>query len=411
MTQVIARRYELKQRLGHGAMGNVYLALDRLTSQMIALKQVRVQASSLDFGAATSKVSPHHGHSEDYRLALAMEFRTLASLRHPYIVSVLDYGFDTDEGQPFFAMQYIENGKSLTKYALDLDASAKIALLTQLLQALAYLHRREILHRDLKPQNVLVSKKVGLKVLDFGLALHKHESITNLHDAGAGTLPYLAPEIFEEKSASVQSDLYAVGVMAYELMVGHYPYRRANMAAMVQSIMTDTPDTSNLDDELGAVLDRLLSKDPQERYRNADEVLEALCTATGVGIPDEDPSLRESYLQSARFVGRDDALFDLQDALYDTKIGRGSAWLIAGESGVGKTRLLEEVRTRALVQGIHVLKGQGASNEGLPYEAWRQVMRQLLLSVDLGEAELSILRELLPNIENLLDKLIPAAAP
>lgn len=411
MTQVIARRYELKQRLGHGAMGNVYLALDRLTSQMIALKQVRVQASSLDFGAATSKVSPHHGHSEDYRLALAMEFRTLASLRHPYIVSVLDYGFDTDEGQPFFAMQYIENGKSLTKYALDLDASAKIALLTQLLQALAYLHRREILHRDLKPQNVLVSKKVGLKVLDFGLALHKHESITNLHDAGAGTLPYLAPEIFEEKSASVQSDLYAVGVMAYELMVGHYPYRRANMAAMVQSIMTDTPDTSNLDDELGAVLDRLLSKDPQERYRNADEVVEALCTATGVGIPDEDPSLRESYLQSARFVGRDDALFDLQDALYDTKIGRGSAWLIAGESGVGKTRLLEEVRTRALVQGIHVLKGQGASNEGLPYEAWRQVMRQLLLSVDLGEAELSILRELLPNIENLLDKLIPAAAP
>lgn len=409
MSQVIAKRYELKEKLGKGGMGDVFLALDRLTGQMIALKRVRVEAKHLDFGSVASLKGD--SRSDDYRLALALEFRTLASLRHPYIVSVLDYGFDAEEGQPFFAMQYVEDAKSLVKHARDLGVPTKVHLLTQLLQALAYLHRREILHRDLKPQNVLVSKKNGLKVLDFGLAMHKHDSVTNMHDAGAGTLPYIAPEIFQEKPATVQSDLYAVGVMAYELFVGRYPYRRANTAALVNSIMQDIPDTSMLNDALGAVLDRLLSKQASSRYDNADELIVALCTATGIDVPDEDPSLRESFLQSARFVGRDDALFDLHDALYDTKLGRGSAWLVGGESGVGKSRLLEEVRIRALVKGVHVLRGQGAASEGLPYHAWRQVLRQLLLSVELSETELGILSEIVPDIEILLRRKIAEVVP
>jgi predicted ATPase len=407
MEQVIAKRYELRDKLGKGGMGDVFLARDRLTGHMIALKRVR--AEKLDFGTIASQAGGRD-HSDDYRLALALEFRTLASLRHPYIVSVLDYGFDAEEGQPFFAMEYIEEGQPLVKFARSLETSLKVRLLTQLLQALAYLHRREILHRDLKPQNVLVSNTTGLKVLDFGLALHKYDTAANLQDAGAGTLPYLAPEIFYEQASSIQSDLYAVGVMAYELFVGRYPYRRANMAAMVQSILHDKPDTAELDDGLGAVLDRLLSKDPHERYENADEVVEALCAASNVQVPDEDQSLRESFLQSARFVGRDDALFDLQEALFETKSRHGSAWLVAGESGVGKTRLLEEVRIRALVQGVHVLRGQ-ASNEGLPYQAWRQVLRQLVLSVDLSEAELAVFRELIPDIDTLLGKTISELAP
>src|SRR5690606_19532390 len=125
----------------------------------------------------------------------------------------------------------------------------------------------------------------------------------------------------------------------------------------------------------------------------------------------ETAAIRESFLQSAQFVGRDAELKELTNALKEAIASRGSAWLIGGESGVGKSRLMDELRTRALVQGALVLRGQGVSGGGLPYQFWREPLRRLVLAMEIDELEAGILKDLIPDIEHLLERTIPDPIP
>src|SRR5579871_3496818 len=154
----IAWRYQVLDQIGAGGMGVVYRALDRLNGQVVALKQVTVDAHALHF-------SSYRNESQDIRLALVREFKTLASLRHPNIVSVMDYGFDSRH-QPLFTMTFLKGAQTIIEGARHQPAEVQHSLLMQLLQALFYLHRRGIVHRDIKPGNVLVVNG-QVKVLDF----------------------------------------------------------------------------------------------------------------------------------------------------------------------------------------------------------------------------------------------------
>src|SRR4051812_3770864 len=167
-TDLIGKRYQLLDKLGAGGMGVVYRATDRLTGQTVALKQVI--PSNID-----PKTAPtiYLGEESSFQLALAQEFRTLASLRHPNIISVLDYGFDHNR-QPYFTMDLLENAVPIVEAAATLPLLQKIDLMIQMLQALTYLHRRAILHLDLKPANVMVTGG-QVKVLDFGLSTSRGE--------------------------------------------------------------------------------------------------------------------------------------------------------------------------------------------------------------------------------------------
>ncbi|HLY28295.1 MAG TPA: serine/threonine-protein kinase, partial [Aggregatilineales bacterium] len=210
---LINERYLIQNPIGKGGMGIVYRATDRLSGQNIALKQV--------IDPAADSVLSSTSRSIDKRLALAQEFQLLASLRHPHIISVLDYGFDAQR-LPYFTMDLLENPVTVTEYCLDLSTDGKLQALVDILQALKYLHRRGILHRDLKPANILVANG-QLKVLDFGLAI-VHEQHQGDKTSTSGTLAYMAPELLTGNSASESSDLYAVGVVAYELFSGRHPF-------------------------------------------------------------------------------------------------------------------------------------------------------------------------------------------
>ncbi|HEX2621092.1 MAG TPA: tetratricopeptide repeat protein, partial [Phototrophicaceae bacterium] len=389
--------YLIQSKLGEGGMGAVYRAFDRLIGQTVALKQVLVDGDQLQFASQST--------DQDIRLSLALEFRTLAGLRHPHIVSVLDYGFDRQR-QPFFTMQLIEGAKTLTEYAStnELDTAGKVRILIEILQALAYLHRRGIIHRDLKPANVLVTPEGVVKVLDFGLALHQSDSVTSASTGGVGTLAYMAPELFADEPATVESDLYAVGVIAYEVFVGKYPFNLKNMSLLVNGILHEKPDTTMLDFDLAEVLDRLLAKSMADRYHQADGVIDALCTATGQPIPPENAALRDSFLQAAKFVGRTAELDQLLESLQEALQSQGATWLIGGESGVGKSRLLDELRSRSLVDGAVVVRGQAVEGGGLPYQLWRDPLRRLVLAVELSDLEAGILKPLIPDLDDLLER-------
>lgn len=462
----VGERYRLEQLLGRGGMGAVYRARDRLTDRRVALKLVPVDpdgerpaGSGAPLGSAetaalslvgladgskrasglvpwqsalvqtmtgalqamqlgnpsrvhVAAAAPNSSANPIWaRMALAQEFRTLASLRHPHIISVLDYGF-VARVQPFFAMELLENARTLSAASKGLPLAQKALLLIQLLRALSYLHRHGILHRDLKPTNVMVleaNEGPQVKLLDFGLALARSHIQVKPGEI-SGTLSYMAPELYEGKGASEAADLFAVGVVAYELFAGRHPFDQGDDVELVHSILRSDPDWEPLKQNAALIplLQRLLAKSPAARP-TADEALIELSAAAGVPVPQESTALRESTLQAARFVGREEPLARLRAAMEGARAGAGSVQLLAGESGVGKSRLMEELRVYALVQGVISARGHAVSEGGGAYGVWREILRTLCLYTKLDELAAGVLKLVVADLESLLEQPIPDA--
>jgi serine/threonine protein kinase/tetratricopeptide (TPR) repeat protein len=445
------RRYVLHERLGVGGMGEVYRATDRLAGRSVALKRV-----------LTSATDPAHA-TLGRRAALADEFQILASLRHPNIVSVLDYGFDADQ-RPYFTMALLQGPRTFARYALTRPVPERMALVVEILRALAYLHRRGIVHRDLKPGNVLVDADGRVRVLDFGIAVGRGSD-----HRMAGTVGYIAPEVLQGESATEASDLFAVGVMAFEVLTGARPFFGPDTQSVVEAVLHGEPDFARLSRAVASPLDpataedradlptsppvapteapitvaeeatrafdptsaapgvatvraavppattlvgvirRLLARDPRDRYSNAATVVREISAVMGTPLPAETADTRESFLQAAPLIGRDEERRRLLGALEKVSAGRGRVLLVGGESGVGKSRLLDELRTAALVRGVNVAQGQAVSEGGAPYQLWRGPLRQLIVLSEPTDFQAGVVKAVVPDVEMLLDR--PVADP
>ena len=399
---IINGRYQLHEKLGEGGMGTVHRATDRLTGNLVALKQITISVNQLH----QTKISNTQA-TKDTRLALAHEFQTLASLHHPYIIDVLDFGFDnstTENPKPFFTMTYLPDVQTIKEAGAGKSVAENMLLIQQTLQAIAYLHRRNILHRDLKPENVLVSQN-RLQVVDFGLAASRDQ---NQSDSSGGTLYYLAPEVWDNETYTIAADLYSIGVMAYELLTDKHPFAPFDHT-FIDRVQDAEPDFSLMSDNkaLATFIGQLLSKKPKDRFPNAETAIAALSDALGQPTPVETEAIRESYLQAATFVGREAEMQQLQQAMQATEAGQGGIWLVGGESGVGKSRLLAEFRTQLLVSGWQVLTGQAVAEGGAPYQLWRGVIPQLALLAPMTDREAGILKEIAPQLETILDRSLP----
>lgn len=389
-------RYVIQGQIGKGGMGVVYEAVDRLTGERVAIKQVAIQSAQLLFSGSSPAAM-----LQQLRLVLAHEFRVLASLRHPNIISVLDYGFDKQQ-RPYFTMLFLADAVNILQSGHDKPVEYKVLLIQQMLEAVAYLHRQGILHRDLKPENVLVADGV-VRLLDFGLATVRADT-----QESAGTWQYLAPEVLWGQTATEAADLYAIGVLAYELFAGEHPFNVYD-PDFLDLVLYEPPDLLRLGvgEALTAVIGKLLQKSPADRYPSAEATIAALSQAVGMPVPPESVSIRESYLQAAHFVGREAELSQLSAALAAAKQGQGTAWLIGGESGVGKSRLLNELQIQALVDGFLVLRGQGVEGGGRPYQLWLDAIRQLVLEQEIDDLAAGVLKALVPDIDRLLGRDIP----
>lgn len=393
------QRYRLEDRIGKGGMGMVYQAFDRLNRQQVALK--RVQPVTRQSGGLVS-------NSEyEIRYALMSEFRILAALRHPNIISVLDYGFDAN-GYPFYTMELLDDAQPITE-ATATDLATKTNYINELLLALDYLYQHHILHRDLKPTNVLVSNG-NLKVLDFGLA----KSIERTDDNNlVGTMMYIAPYLIAGDKASIQSDLYSVGVMAYELFAGRSPFKNTTVGWLIDEIVNGEVSFEPIDNlQLRQVVQRLMAKDPTEAYTNVYDVLVDLNAALDQLPPQENQNVRDSYLQTAPFIGRDEELQKLKadlDRAAAERIGR--VWLISGESGIGKSRLIDELRVYAQINGIPAIRGQAVRDGAMLYQAINTILAELVMLEEVRQTispeDAAVLELVAPQVIDLLDMEIP----
>ena len=386
---LIGGRYELINELGRGGFGSVYRALDRLTGRVLTIKRMRLARGD-------------EGGSIEMRRTLAQEFKVLASLRHPNVITVLDYGFGEDK-EPYLVMDLEEHAMTILEAGTGEPVAVQAELLVQALRALLYLHRVGIIHRDLKPENVLVVRG-QVKVLDFGLSVRRGEESAEDREL-AGTPGYIAPEVLRGEGPSEQSDLYALGVIAYELFVGQLPFQSRNLHdLLVEASRTKLPRPEDpLPPALRPVLEKLLHPDARARYGDAASVIDEFSQALGWPLSVETVATRESLLQAAPLVGRELEIDMLYGALRAARDGVGSTWLVAGESGVGKSRLLDELRTRALVDGFIVLRGQAVDQGGSPYHLWRLIVSNLLLWTAVGVADAEVLKQIVPDIARLLD--------
>lgn len=440
--QTIDRSYLIHEQLGEGGMGAVYHATQLVSGQAVALKLIKLSSEGLHL--ASQSPTPME---TKLRLALAREFQTLASLHHPNVIRVLSYGFDNELGS-YFTMDLLDRPKTLLQAATRLPLQEKIHLLSQLFRALIYIHQRGILHRDIKPSNVLVVEG-EVKVLDFGIAVAT-AGATDL----AGTLDYMAPELLQRKAATASSDLYSAGVLMYQVLTGTFPYSRESLSLMLGDILGEDSEQTldptvvgmlhsyrierssghedsgserkedlqtGLDDgeaeeektlelpsdlpaELAEIVHKLLKRRPEHRYQDARSVLKDLAAAVDYPLPLETAATRESFLQSTELVGRDAELAQFQAALAQVKAGESSGYLIGGESGIGKSRLLLELRTQALVRGFWAAEGQSVTEGGAYYQEWLPLLRALCFRSELSDGEASVFKDVVSDIGELLGR-------
>jgi serine/threonine-protein kinase len=261
---LIDGRYRVSERLGSGGMADVYLAHDTLLGRQVALKLL------------------HHRFAEDQEFVerFRREASSAAGLSHPNVVAVFDRG--EWDGTYYIAMEYLP-GRSLKAVVREhgaLSPSDATDIVVQILLAVRFAHRRGIIHRDIKPHNVILDEEGRAKVTDFGIARAGASDMT-LTGSIMGTAQYLSPEQAQGHAVSETSDLYAVGVVLYELLTGSVPFEgdSAVTIALKQVSAEPTPPSRRnpeVTSALDAVVMRSLAKDPQARFASADEFIAAL---------------------------------------------------------------------------------------------------------------------------------------
>ena len=254
--------WQATRLLGRGGMGIVYLAerADGAFRMTAAVKVVPLALASLDI-------------EERFR----RERQFLANLEHPKIARLIDGGV-TDAGLPYLVMDFVD-GLAIDRFcdAQQLDARSRIGLMRQVLEALSYVHGRQVIHRDLKPSNILVDAAGTAKLLDFGTArLVDASGDTAITKSGvfAFTPECASPEQVQGKALTFASDIYSAGVLLYRLLTGRHPYRLADHSsgAVANTISHTEPEPSGLDAPLDAILSKALRKNSEERYASAEEM-------------------------------------------------------------------------------------------------------------------------------------------
>jgi tetratricopeptide (TPR) repeat protein/predicted Ser/Thr protein kinase len=381
--------YRVLEKLGEGGMGEVYKAQDSRLDRSVAIKVLPAQVSA-DPGR---------------RARFEQEARAASALNHPHIVTIYDI-LDTSFGQAI-VMEFVQ-GRTLRALVTEQPSVEQVARLgAQIARALAAAHAAGLVHRDLKPENLMVREDGDVKVLDFGLARIAPAAMDELATARAqvtpagtilGTLRYMSPEQARGEPAAPLSDVFALGIVLYELATGRHPFAAASQLEVLHAILSDPPvPPSRLRPEIPAALEgailRMLEKDARLRP-TAAAVEAALVTSPAVAV------VAPAVFPPRHTVGREKELEQLRAAYESALEGRGLMACVAGEAGIGKTTLIDEFLAHLAAQGSPCTIARGRCSERLAgAEAYLPILEALesLLHGEGADAASRIMKTVAPT--------------
>ena len=385
----LAGRYETRAELGQGGMATVYRATDRALHREVAVKVLAAE-----------------GLRKDAIRRFQREARLVGRLDHPAVVPIYDFG--RDEDQLFFVMPLLE-GETLHRLLHDRPPPLIqiLEILARVAEALDHSASRGVVHRDIKPENLMIALDGGegveavrrVQVMDYGLALCR--TSTRLTKTGIlpGTLAYLSPEqILSNPDLDGRSDLYSVGIILYESLFGRPPFGGASPSVLYR-IVHETPEFPEADFTDPLLLDVLrtcLEKDPEDRIQTGSELARALRAVGGrIDETDTRPAGHRHRRRRARkseppLIGRNQELEKLRRALERAEPGALQLVFVSGDTGSGKTRLLEALEDEARSRHALVLHGSFAEAEGPnKYGAFYELVEDYFLQLDEAVSEAS----------------------
>ena len=274
MQRFVGNRYRIIRTLGSGGMADVYLAHDEVLHRDVALKVL----------------SPRYANDEEFVKRFKKEAQSAAALSHPNIVPIYDRG-ELEGGTHYMTMEYVPGGtlKDRIRQEGPLTPQEAVEVALQVAQALDTAHRSGLIHRDVKPHNILLTESGDAKVADFGIVRAVNATTTTSQNLILGTAQYMSPEQARGEPVSPKSDLYSLGVVLYEMLTGELPHNNGNPAQVAAKTANECQRSPRevdprIPEGINAVTLRLLDKEPAKRYSGASELIDDLERVSG-GLP------------------------------------------------------------------------------------------------------------------------------
>ena len=375
-------KYQIERPLGRGGMGAVFLATDTVLRRPVAIKVLVSAADNADRSPAR----------------LLREARSASALNHPNIVAVYEIGEENELA--FISMEYV-HGRPLSDIVeggpLTVEQSIRYA--AEAADALAHAHDRGIVHSDLKAANAIVSSSGRVKLVDFGIASRLREAISDAtvtstateERTPAGTPYAMAPEQVRGVQIDARTDVWALGVLLYEMLAGARPFVAPTVPELFSAILRDEPAPlpRHVPTALRVVVQKCLEKDPAQRYERAADVRLALEGVTSGGelsssqaprsvvttsAPLPPPPFVSALPEATAFVGRDSEIGQMTRTWDQARAGRRHLLLVAGEPGIGKTRLATEFARQCAAQQATVLAGRSDEEALVPYQPFAEAL-------------------------------------